>query len=1008
MTRSVVPPSAPGSARSRRSRETLTVAATAALAGALLTAPASDAVAETVVSQSSAEGIALAGGAADSATVDVTGASGSIRSVEIRVSDLAHSNPGDLEMSLTSPAGTQIGLLGSCSGSFEVTELDLRFAAKGTPLTEYAFLHTAIQPIAPTACTGTLPTDLTALVDEDPNGTWTLTAQSAAATGSIESWTLDLVTGEAPRIAYTTGLDNPLVVDASASLLYHRPTLTAPFTVTAPPSHGSLSLDVSAGGFTYAPDAGYSGPDVFSGTDSDGTPFTVDLTVAPSGVEGGTTRIAASTTPFELGVGGSIGSSPTSTAIDVDGGAQVVAEAEITLVGFEHELLRHVMAAVETPDGTASTLTDNCGDDYSISGDITFADGGVPLPDGLTGTPGELTSGTYAPQRCIFPTSAQPGIGEITDVGFEPLMATPADGDWEFYLYDDGPGAEGTVAGWLLRLVTLDEGDVAPATDPAPHVFRTRPQTPLYVDGSSTSVAIDAPVEEIASIDDEATAGEVTFDDATGSFAYSPAEDFAGVDTFDIHTTDTMTTVVVVVDGVPGPNLRTYVADDGRGLSIPSSGSVEQSLTMTDPDNPHAPDLAPASIVDVSATLVGFEHSYPTDLIVTLQNGSRSVQLLRHCGRGGFEVEDRVIEFADGAPAAPSDVELGSGRFAPTVCLGESEEPGTAATFGEAFAGQNLVADGPWTLRVDDLWDYDDGAVSSWRVSVTTQIDLTVEDGRFMTPEDTELTMPLPGGLALLTSGTAAPEATYAVVSGPKQGTLDLEPDGSFIYTPEPDFWGTASFTATASAAGHTTAPATVTLDVLPVNDPPAATDAAFEVVAGEALEEDLTGHASDVDGDPLAFTVATPPEHGALELSEDGSFTYRSDEGFAGTDEFVFAVSDGVPAPSPSGSAAQAAEIEAVGAQARVIIEVLPAEAPSPSDPSPSDPADPDPTDSHPTGTGDHPDAPGTSTTGEVDLPSTGSPAFPMAALTALLLAAGASVLLVRRRSVLGSDVPD
>ncbi|WP_159621339.1 Ig-like domain-containing protein [Ruania rhizosphaerae] len=990
MTRSVVPPAAPGSARSHRSRAALTVAATVALAGALLTAPAGEAVAETTISETSTEQLVLNPGSPESSSVEVSGASGTVRSVEVHIASLTHLDPSALEISLTSPDGTEVGLLGSCSGSSGVDDLDLHFASGGTPIYEFTSLAVAAQPIKPTVCTGTLPTEFAEFVDEDPNGTWTLTVQSAA-TGSLESWTLDLVIGEAPQIAYTTGLDNPLVVDASASLLYHRPTLTAPFTVTTPPSHGSLSLDVSAGGFTYAPDAGYSGPDVFSGTDSDGTPFTVDLTVAPSGVEGGTTRIAASTTPFALGAGGSIGSSPTSTAIDVDGGAQVVAEAEITLVGFEHELLRHVMAAVETPDGTASTLTDNCGDDYWISGDITFADGGVPLPDDLTGTPGELTSGTYAPQRCIFPTSAQPGIGEVTAVGFGPLTDEPADGDWELYLYDDGPGGEGTVAGWLLRMVTVDEVAVPPSAEPAPHVFRTTPQTPLHVDGSATAVAIDAPVAEITDIDDSATTGAVTFDAGSGSFAYRPADGFTGLDTFEIHTASTQTTVVVVVDGVPGPNRVTYVADDGRGMSIPYSGIVEQSLTMTDPGNSLAPDIAPSSIVDASATLFGLQHTYPADLVISLASGGRSLDLLNRCGSGN-DIEGLTLEFTDAA-AGLAGPTISSGRYAPTTCAG-----GSAGTFTEEFVGNGLPADGPWTLTIDDTYDGDGGALTSWRVSVTTAVDLMLVDASFTVAEDGTLVRDQASGLATAASGAAAAEASYAVVSEPEHGSLELDPSGAFTYVPDPDFFGTDTFTATATAGGFTTEPATISIEVTGVNDPPIANDASFSVISGERLSGDLTGSATDADDDPVTFSVVAPPEHGTLDLAPDGTFTYISDLGFAGDDEFTFGVSDLRAPPSPLPDEGPS--------EAQVRIEVLPAQTPSPTEDPSIDPTatdDPSPTGADP---GDeHPSSgPATETTetpaGTDDgLPSTGVSSLGVIAVPMLLLTGGLALALRRHR---------
>ena len=57
--------------------------------------------------------------------------------------------------------------------------------------------------------------------------------------------------------------------------------------------------------------------------------------------------------------------------------------------------------------------------------------------------------------------------------------------------------------------------------------------------------------------------------------------------------------------------------------------------------------------------------------------------------------------------------------------------------------------------------------------------------------------------------------------ASPSNGTLTLNPDGSFTYTPAPNFHGTDSFTYTASDGNGGTATATVTINVTSVNDAP-------------------------------------------------------------------------------------------------------------------------------------------------------------------------------------------
>src|SRR5690606_38166060 len=57
----------------------------------------------------------------------------------------------------------------------------------------------------------------------------------------------------------------------------------------------------------------------------------------------------------------------------------------------------------------------------------------------------------------------------------------------------------------------------------------------------------------------------------------------------------------------------------------------------------------------------------------------------------------------------------------------------------------------------------------------------------------------------------------------PANGVVNLEQDGSFTYTPDGDYHGTDTFTYTITAGSQTSSPATVTIDVRDINDPPTA-----------------------------------------------------------------------------------------------------------------------------------------------------------------------------------------
>src|SRR2546425_2590286 len=69
-----------------------------------------------------------------------------------------------------------------------------------------------------------------------------------------------------------------------------------------------------------------------------------------------------------------------------------------------------------------------------------------------------------------------------------------------------------------------------------------------------------------------------------------------------------------------------------------------------------------------------------------------------------------------------------------------------------------------------------------------------VADDSYSTPEDTTLTVAAPGVLANDTDVDGDP-LTAILVNGPAHGTLSLNSDGSFTYTPALNYNGPDSFT---------------------------------------------------------------------------------------------------------------------------------------------------------------------------------------------------------------------
>ena len=130
----------------------------------------------------------------------------------------------------------------------------------------------------------------------------------------------------------------------------------------------------------------------------------------------------------------------------------------------------------------------------------------------------------------------------------------------------------------------------------------------------------------------------------------------------------------------------------------------------------------------------------------------------------------------------------------------------------------------------------------------------------------------------------------------PAHGTVAVQPDGSYTYTPAAGFSGTDTFTYTVTdGSGSDTV--TVTVHVAPQ----AVADTVSVAAGGSAVTTDrATGLLGNDLGDGLSVTAHTTPAHGSLELDgATGTYTYTPAAGFSGTDTFEYTVVDrsGTPA---------------------------------------------------------------------------------------------------------------
>src|SRR5690606_13141827 len=139
---------------------------------------------------------------------------------------------------------------------------------------------------------------------------------------------------------------------------------------------------------------------------------------------------------------------------------------------------------------------------------------------------------------------------------------------------------------------------------------------------------------------------------------------------------------------------------------------------------------------------------------------------------------------------------------------------------------------------------------------------------------------------------------TAALTDNVDHGSLTLNGDGSFTYTPQPDFVGTDSFRYRANDGTAQSNVATVAISITAVNDPPVAADDNYTTAEDAPLTVNaangVLANDTDPDGDTLTAAIVAGAGNGTVALNANGAFTYTPPAGFNGTTSFTYRARDG------------------------------------------------------------------------------------------------------------------
>ncbi|MBN1910224.1 MAG: tandem-95 repeat protein [Pirellulales bacterium] len=166
------------------------------------------------------------------------------------------------------------------------------------------------------------------------------------------------------------------------------------------------------------------------------------------------------------------------------------------------------------------------------------------------------------------------------------------------------------------------------------------------------------------------------------------------------------------------------------------------------------------------------------------------------------------------------------------------------------------------------------------------------------TDEDVPLSVPPDGVLNNDTDPNMDPLQAIPLAS-PSHGTLNLNADGSLLYTPFENYYGPDEFTYKAYDGLAYSDPTTVSITVNSVNDPPVPVDDIYGTAEDTPLvvtsEYGIFKNDIDVDtpNSMLLIVGNVTAQHGEVAMVSSGRFTYTPDENFYGQDTFTYTVTD-------------------------------------------------------------------------------------------------------------------
>jgi len=753
---------------------------------------------------------------------------------------------------------------------------------------------------------------------------------------------------------YTTTRNVPLNIAMNAGLLANDSDVDGdPLSVLLVTSvtHGALSLNAN-GSFSYSPTTGYTGSDSFSYRASDGQSnsavaiVTISVMAAPNRPPAALADQYTTTKNISLIIGAGAGVLANDSDADGDGLVAIpgTSVSHGTLSFNANGSFNYTPAANFVGSDTFSYRVS----DGKATSAVTVVTIIVTAPPNRT--PISVADHYVTTKNTPLNVSAAGVLANDSDADSDPLVArlassvshgtltlnasgafnyTPAanyvGSDAFSYRVSDG---KATSAVAVVTITVNPPPNSPPASTPDNYV--TTKNTPLTISAGGGILANDSDADGdglVAQLVSSVSHGTLSLD-ANGSFNYTPAPNFIGNDAFtyrasDSKATSAVTTVTIAVNAPPNTapvsSPDQYVTTRNAPLNISAMGGVLANDSDADGDG-----LVTVLVAPVSQGTLSFSANGGFIYIPALNfAGSDSFSYQASDGKATSAVTVVSITVntpPNSPPTAQADqyittqnVPLNLSAIAGVLANDfDADDDELAVVLVESVSHGTLLlgANGSFNYTPEpdfvgtDSFSYfaNDGSATSAVTVVTIIVNTlpnstpTAQPDDYITSRNVPLSVAAVVGVFANDSDADGDGLVAMLVGSAANGAVSLSGNGSFIYTPSPNFAGTDSFWYQATDGKATSAVAVVTITVLS-NSPPVARPDHYIATKNVPLSVSLTAgvlaNDSDTDGDGLAALLVTSVTNGTLTLNQNGSFSYTLNRDFIGIDTFSYCAID-------------------------------------------------------------------------------------------------------------------